>query len=138
MSEPNKERPVSPVNGVPLPIGKPFTKGDTRAKECQEKGTATKRVRKTLREELLNLLSAEMIDDEGYKVQTQTSMSVALINEALKGNTRAYEIIRDTIGEKPVEKVALADVEQSVIDEVESAVLGESISLSDAERDDAK
>lgn len=138
MSEPNKERPVSPVNGVHLPIGKPFTKGDPRAKECQKKGTATKRVRKTLREELLNLLSAEMIDDEGYKVQTQTSMSVALINEALKGNTRAYEIIRDTIGEKPVEKVAIADVEQSVIDEVESAVMGESISLSDAERDDAK
>jgi hypothetical protein len=125
----SKERPVSPVNGVPLPIGKPFTKGDPRAKECQEKGTATKRVRKTLREELLYLLS------DG---QTQTSLSVALINEGLKGNTRAYEIIRDTIGEKPVEKVAIADVEQSVIDEVESAVLGESISLSDAERDDAK
>ena len=132
MDDENKSmtnRPVSPVNGVPLPIGKPFTKGDPRAKECQEKGTATKRVRKTLREELLYLLS------DG---QTQTSLSVALINEGLKGNTRAFEIIRDTIGEKPVEKVALADVEQSVIDEVESAVLGESISLSDAERDDAK
>lgn len=129
MRKASKERPVSPVNGVPLPIGKPFTKGDPRAKECQEKGTATKRVRKTLREELLYLLS------DG---QTQTSLSVALINEGLKGNTRAFEIIRDTIGEKPVEKVAIADVEQSVIDEVESAVLGESISLSGAERDDAK
>ena len=129
MRKASKERPVSPVNGVPLPIGKPFTKGDPRAKECQEKGTATKRVRKTLREELLYLLS------DG---QTQTSLSVALINEGLKGNTRAYEIIRDTIGEKPVEKVAIADVEQSVIDEVESAVMGEAISLNDAERDDAK
>lgn len=138
MRKASKERPVSPLNGVPLPIGKPFVKGDPRAKEAQKKSSASKIMRRTLREELLNLLSAEMIDDEGYKVQTQTSMSVALINEALKGNTKAFEIIRDTIGEKPVEKVALADVEQSVIDEVESAVLGESISLSDAERDDAK
>jgi hypothetical protein len=50
---------------------------------------------------------------------------VALVNEALKGNnagsvTKAFEVIRDTIGEKPVDKVMVAEVDQNVINEVEA------------------
>lgn len=52
--------------------------------------------RKALKEELLLLLS------EG---NTQKKISLSLIKEAMKGNTKAFEVIRDTIGEKPVEKV---------------------------------
>ena len=118
-------RPVSPVNGQPLPIGKPFTTGDSRAREAQLKGAATKRARKTLREELLALLSGDIVDRKGRTVQAQTAMSNALLKEALSGNTKAFEIIRDTIGEKPVDKVMVADVDQNVINEVEKAVLGE-------------
>jgi len=36
---------------------------------------------------------------------------------------KAFEIVRDTIGEKPVEKVMVAEVSQDVIDEVEAMVL---------------
>lgn len=72
--------------------------------------------RKTLREELLALLA---------KGDTQNKMSLALIEEALNGNkagsvTKAFETIRDTIGEKPVDKIMVAEVDQSVIDEVEA------------------
>lgn len=78
-----------------------------------------RRARKTLREELILLLS------EG---DVQNKISLALIDEALNGNksgsvTKAFEVIRDSIGEKPVDKVMLAEVEQHVIDEVERAVL---------------
>lgn len=52
--------------------------------------------RKALKEELLLLLS------EG---DTQKKISLSLIQQALDGNTKAFEVIRDTIGEKPVEKV---------------------------------
>lgn len=52
--------------------------------------------RKTLKEELLALLE----DNE-----TQKKISVALIQQAKKGNTKAYEIIRDSIGEKPIDRV---------------------------------
>lgn len=38
---------------------------------------------------------------------------------------KAMEFARDTIGEKPAEKVMFAEVEQEVIDEVERAVLNE-------------
>ena len=73
-----------------------------------------RRKRKTLKEELLLMLS------EG---ETQQSVTLALIEKAMSGDTKAFEVIRDTIGEKPVDKVIIADVEPSVIAEVEAMVL---------------
>ena len=75
-----------------------------------------RRKRKTLKEELLLMLS------EG---ETQQSVTLALIEKAMGGDTKAFEVIRDTIGEKPVDKVMIADVEPSVIAEVEAMVTGE-------------
>lgn len=73
-----------------------------------------RRKRKTLKEELLLMLS------EG---ETQQSVTLALIEKAMSGDTKAFEVIRDTIGEKPVDRVMIADVEPSVIAEVEAMVL---------------
>ena len=70
-----------------------------------------RRKRKTLKEELLLMLS------EG---ETQQSVTLALIEKAMSGDTKAFEVIRDTIGEKPVDKVMSSDVEPSVIAEVEA------------------
>lgn len=47
--------------------------------------------RKTLREELLLLLEEDKM---------QEKISLALLDQARKGNTKAYEIIRDTIRRK--------------------------------------
>ena len=74
-----------------------------------------RRKRKTLKEELLLMLS------EG---ETQQSVTLALIEKAMSGDTKAFEVIRDTIGEKPVDKVMISDVEPSVIAEVEAMVNG--------------
>ena len=92
-------------------------------KEARERGRKgglasgeARRKRKTLKEELLLMLS------EG---ETQQSVTLALIEKAMSGDTKAFEVIRDTIGEKPVDKVMIADVEPSVIAEVEAMVTGE-------------
>ena len=37
----------------------------------------------------------------------QKRISTALLEEAANGNTRAFEVIRDTIGEKPKEQISL-------------------------------
>mgnify|MGYP000292743519 CR=1 FL=1 len=83
-----------------------------------KKSGESKRARKTLREELLALLSDQ---------DTQKRISVALVNEAIEGNnagsvTKAFETIRDTIGEKPVDKIMVSDVEPGVIAEIERMV----------------
>lgn len=54
-----------------------------------------RRAKKTLKEELLFLLS------EG---DTQERLSLALIEKASNGDLKAFEVIRDTIGQKPVSK----------------------------------
>lgn len=59
------------------------------------KSGEVRRARKTLKEELLILL------EQG---DTQEKISFALLKQALKGNVKAFAMIRDTIGEKPVEK----------------------------------
>ena len=68
-----------------------------------------RRRRKTLKEELLLMLEDERI---------QQSVAAALIKEAIEGNASksvrgAFETIRDTIGEKPVERM---ETTQTVID----------------------
>lgn len=38
-------------------------------------------------------------------VDNYTGITTALIQKALVGDTKAFEVIRDTIGQKPVEKI---------------------------------
>lgn len=67
-------------------------------------------------------------DKQGNIIGTASgteSVAAQLFQRALKGNTKAFEILRDTIGQKPVEKVMIAEVDQSIIEEVERAVMGD-------------
>ena len=60
------------------------------------KSGEARRARKTLKETLLMML------EEG---NTQDNITLALLDKALKGDTKAYEVIRDTVGEKPTDKI---------------------------------
>ena len=60
----------------------------------------SRRARKTLKETLLMML------EEG---DTQNNITLALLDKALKGDTKAYEVIRDTVGEKPTDKVDIGN-----------------------------
>lgn len=73
------------------------TKSEQReiAQKAGIKSGEVRRARKTLKEELLLLL------ENG---NTQNKISLALIKKAIKGNIKAFEVIRDTIGEKPADK----------------------------------
>lgn len=65
------------------------------------KASAKKRAeRKTLRDELLVLLETKVEDKT-----MQEKISFSLIQEALEGNVKAFETIRDTIGERPKEQI---------------------------------
>lgn len=87
----------------------------------------SKRARKTIRAELEALLSKHPVDKEGKESELsyQSAMIAAIVKKALKGDTKAFEIIRDTIGEKPAERITLAQIDQDTIDEVEKMVMGD-------------
>lgn len=76
------------------------TKSEQReiAKKGGIKSGEKRRERKALKEELLLLLSTG---------DTQKKLSVALIEKAMSGDVKAFEVIRDTIGEKPTDKQQL-------------------------------
>ena len=67
-----------------------------RASKAGKASAEARRRRKTLKEEL-ELLLEKMEDGQ----TNQERMSISLFKEAIKGNTKAFEIIRDTVGEKP-------------------------------------
>ena len=112
-----------------MPEGHAPFKAGQEARENGRKGGIksgeVRRARKTLREELLALLTQDITDKNGRQMKTQTAISASMIKQALSGSTKAYEIIRDTIGEKPIDKVMVAEVDPETINEVEAMILGD-------------
>lgn len=75
-----------------------------------------RRERKAMKEQLEMLLNMPVTDSkiknkikkmgiEEEEMNNQMAITISLYKEAMNGNTKAYELIRDTIGEKPVEKI---------------------------------
>lgn len=81
-----------------------------------------RRKKRDLRAALEVLLEREVADGNGGIITGAQALTARLYKEALKGNVKAFEVLRDTVGQKPIEKVVVADVDPNVIDEVEKAV----------------
>ena len=89
------------------------------------KSVESRRRKKLLRECLEELLDTEQevkINGVTLKKTNAELLSVTLMKKALKGDVKAFEVLRDTAGEKPIDKVMVADVEKTIIDEVEKMV----------------
>lgn len=90
------------------------------------KASAEARRKKKALKECLNLLLEQEVgrDSAGNSISGAEAMATKAMKAALKGDWKAWELVRDTAGQKPVDKVMVADVDQNVIDEVESMVAG--------------
>ena len=75
------------------------------------KSAETRQKRKALRE-LLEV--ALKMPSERRDMSRAESMVAALIERAEDGDTKAFEIVRDTVGEKPVQSVDLASSDGSM------------------------
>ena len=91
-----------------------------------KKSAQMRKERKTLREGILVLLSEPLKDKSGKVTDTTTQDAIiaALVKKAASGDTRAFEMIRDTIGEKPIERVANVTPDLEVVEGVEKALFG--------------
>ena len=83
-----------------------------------------RRKKRDLREACLAILETEITTKTGDKMTGSEAMVAKLFQQAMKGNIKAFIALRDTAGQKPVDKVVVADVDQSVINEVENMVAG--------------
>lgn len=83
-----------------------------------------RRAKKSLREAMQILMDADLTGKDGKTMTGTEAMAAKAFQAALKGDWKAWELVRDTAGQKPVDKVMIADVEPSVIAEVEAMVNG--------------
>lgn len=65
------------------------------------KSGEVRKARKTLKDELLLLLQTN---------NYQENITLSILDRATKGDTKAFEVIRDTIGEKPKEEIQVEDI----------------------------
>ena len=100
----------------------------SEARENGKKGgiasREARRKKKSLREAMQILMDADLTGKDGKTMTGTEAMAAKAFQAALKGDWKAWELVRDTAGQKPVERVMVADVEASVIAEVEAMVNG--------------
>ena len=94
-------------------------RGESAAREAQAKSIAVQAERRTFREGLLLLLQEPLRDKSGNVSDktTQDAIIAGVVKRAMAGDTRAFELIRDTIGEKPAENVKVSTGDFSALDE---------------------
>lgn len=123
-----KGRFISPVNGQPVPDSPAsranrFRAGDPRAKEAQKKSAQVQKERGDLRRLCQIWMEEEVATGKDGEPITGGQMMVRVaVKELAKGNPRFWELMRDTAGFKPVDKVMVSEVEPAVIAEVEEMV----------------
>ena len=77
-----------------------------------------RRQKRDLRKALEMLLEKDCVNDRGETVTGTEAITAKLFEQALEGNVKAFETIRSTVGQDPVQKVEQvnidAEYEQSV------------------------
>lgn len=99
----------------------PSQRRENASKAGKASGEA-RRNKKLLRECLEILLEREISDKSGNKMTGAEAMAAVVFQKAIKGDLKAFEIVRDTAGQKPVEKVVISEIDTDVINEVERMV----------------
>ena len=69
-----------------------------------KKSGEARRKKKTMREVLDILMEKQLTNAKGEKATTLEAMMTACIKKALTGDIKANEFIRDTLGQKPIER----------------------------------
>ena len=111
-----------------------YKAGDPRASaNGRAGGTAggeTKRRKRDMRLALEALLEKDYnIKDPDHHGKTKDvsgaeALALVMMSKALRGDAKAWELVRDTAGQKPIEKVMVADVDAGVVEQIENMVLG--------------
>lgn len=92
------------------------SKGGKRSGEVRREKADLRRVIQTWLE------SQATTDKNGNPMTGAELMAMVAVKEMSKGSARHWELLRDTAGFKPVDKVMIADVDQDVINAVEEEV----------------
>ena len=105
------------------PPGKPYQTMDERATEAGKASGAARREKRDLKKIIRLWMESEVATGKDGKPITgaQLMLNVA-VKEVAKGNPRFWELLRDTAGFKPVDKVMVSEIDPAIVEEVENLV----------------
>ena len=119
-----------------------FKTGREQVEIARKAGIASGKARREkadLRKQLQVFLESDDYKDKhGNKMTGAELMVKVAVKEMSKGNPKFWELIRDTAGFKPIDKIQVSEIDQNAIDEVEAMVLGTEEEKAEVNADDAK
>lgn len=83
-----------------------------------------RREKKMLKECFEALLDKQYKTRDGKRATGAETLALTVFQKAQRGDLKAFELVRDTAGQKPIDKVMLAEVNEETINEVESMIFG--------------
>lgn len=107
-------------NLIPNDQRTPSQRRENARKAGKASGRARKK-KKELREALRTLLESKVQTDDGILTGTE-AMALKAFRSAISGDWKAWELVRDTSGQKPIDKVATAEVDPDVLAEIDRIV----------------
>ena len=87
-----------------------FQSGSEAVEAGQRGGIASgeaRRRKRDIRLALEALLEKDYRDKHGNMVSGAEAIALKQLEKALKGDTRAFEVVRDTVGQKPTDRIDL-------------------------------
>ena len=87
-----------------------FRAGEQQVEIARQGGVASgiaRREKKSLREAMQVLMDADLTGKDGKTMTGTEAMAAKAFQAALKGDWKAWELVRDTAGQKPVDKVQM-------------------------------
>ena len=93
-----------------------FRSGKQAVENGRKGGIASgeaRKAKKSLREAMQILMDADLTGKDGKTMTGTEAMAARAFQAALKGDWKAWELVRDTAGQKPVDKVQAT---QTVVD----------------------
>ena len=90
------------------------------------KASAEARRRKRDLRRALEVLLEKDIQQGGETITGADALAARLYKDALQGNVRAFEVLRDTVGQKPVENVNIMTADFSALDDAFDSIKGDS------------
>ena len=104
-----------------IPGGHPLTVEE--ASRGGKKSAEVRREKADFKRKCQIWMETEIAKDKNGNPMTGADLMVAVAGKEIKnGSSKFWELMRDTAGFKPVDKVMVAEVEQDVIEEVEAMV----------------
>ena len=94
-------------------------------KEVRENGAKggiasgeARRKKRDLKLAIQVLLETDIKGKNGEIKSGAEAIAIAQFQKALKGDTRAFEVLRDTAGQKPIEKVEQVNIDGEYLDKI--------------------